>query len=69
MGIKSKDMEQLFNEDQSGVTRWLRSKGIPKIPVRPMQHSMLKSSYSELFVKNLGAEFHSVFTAAKTLCL
>lgn len=64
LGIKKEEMEQLFNEDQGGVTRWMTgwlgggSKSVPNTPLRPNQQSLLNSSFSELFVKFLETESH-----------
>ncbi|XP_036267484.1 thyroid receptor-interacting protein 11 isoform X1 [Pipistrellus kuhlii] len=64
LGIKREDMEQLLNEDQGGVTRWMTgwlgggSKSVPNTPLRPNQQSMFNSSFSELFVKFLETESH-----------
>ncbi|XP_027725732.1 thyroid receptor-interacting protein 11 [Vombatus ursinus] len=63
LGIKKEEMEQLLNEDQRGVTRWMAgwlggggSKSVPSTPLRPNQQSMFNSSFSELFVKFLETE-------------
>jgi chromosome segregation ATPase len=62
LGMKKEEMEQLFNEDQGGIARWMigwhgeGSKSIPNIPLTPNQQSTLKSSFSELFVKFLEME-------------
>jgi hypothetical protein len=64
LGIKKEEMEQLFNEDQGGVARWMTgwlgggSKSVPNTPLRPNQQPMLNSSFSELFVKFLEMESH-----------
>lgn len=64
LGIKREDMEQLLNEDQGGVTRWMTgwlgggSKSVPNTPLRPNQQSVFNSSFSELFVKFLETESH-----------
>ncbi|XP_069884624.1 thyroid receptor-interacting protein 11 isoform X1 [Dipodomys merriami] len=64
LGVKKEEMEQLFNEDQGGVTRWMTgwlgggSKSVPNTPLRPNQQSVLNSSFSELFVKFLETESH-----------
>ncbi|XP_011371456.1 thyroid receptor-interacting protein 11 isoform X2 [Pteropus vampyrus] len=64
LGIKREEMEQLLNEDQGSVTRWMTgwlgggSKSVPNTPLRPNQQSMLNSSFSELFVKFLETESH-----------
>ncbi|XP_058148390.1 thyroid receptor-interacting protein 11 isoform X2 [Dasypus novemcinctus] len=64
LGVKKEEMEQLFIEDQGGVTRWMSgwfgggSKSVPNTPLRPNQQSMLNSSFSELFVKFLETESH-----------
>ncbi|XP_026976164.1 thyroid receptor-interacting protein 11 isoform X1 [Sagmatias obliquidens] len=64
LGIKKEEMEQLLNEDQGGVTRWMTgwlgggSKSVPNTPLRPNQQSLLNSSFSELFVKFLETESH-----------
>ncbi|KAM4853054.1 LOW QUALITY PROTEIN: thyroid receptor-interacting protein 11 [Thomomys bottae] len=64
LGIKKEEMEQLFSEDQGGVTRWMTgwlgggSKSVPNTPLRPNQQSVLNSSFSELFVKFLETESH-----------
>ncbi|XP_003462703.1 thyroid receptor-interacting protein 11 [Cavia porcellus] len=63
LGIKREEMEQLLNEDQGGVTRWMTgwlgtSKSVPNTPLRPNQQSVLNSSFSELFVKFLETESH-----------
>ncbi|XP_062954314.1 thyroid receptor-interacting protein 11-like [Cynocephalus volans] len=64
LGIEREEMEQLFHEDQGGVTRWMTgwlgggSKSVPNTPLRPNQQSVLNSSFSELFVKFLEAESH-----------
>uniref|UniRef100_A0A8C0C7H1 Thyroid hormone receptor interactor 11 n=1 Tax=Balaenoptera musculus TaxID=9771 RepID=A0A8C0C7H1_BALMU len=63
LGIK-REMEQLLNEDQGGVTKWMTgwlgggSKSVPNTPLRPNQQSLLNSSFSELFVKFLETESH-----------
>ncbi|XP_056666431.1 thyroid receptor-interacting protein 11 [Monodelphis domestica] len=62
LGIKKEEMEQLLNEEQHGVTRWMTgwlgggSKSVPNTPLRPNQQSMFNSSFSELFVKFLETE-------------
>ncbi|XP_066883973.1 thyroid receptor-interacting protein 11 isoform X2 [Kogia breviceps] len=64
LGIRKEEMEQLLNEDQGGVTRWMTgwlgggSKSVPNTPLRPNQQSLLNSSFSELFVKFLETESH-----------
>lgn len=64
LGVTREEMEQLFKEDQGGVTRWMTgwlgggSKSVPSTPLRPNQQSMLNSSFSELFVKFLETESH-----------
>ncbi|XP_059770829.1 thyroid receptor-interacting protein 11 isoform X1 [Balaenoptera ricei] len=64
LGIKKEEMEQLLNEDQGGVTKWMTgwlgggSKSVPNTPLRPNQQSLLNSSFSELFVKFLETESH-----------
>ncbi|KFO18281.1 Thyroid receptor-interacting protein 11 [Fukomys damarensis] len=64
LGIKREEMEQLLNEDQGGVTRWMTgwlgggSKSVPNTPLRPNQQSVVNSSFSELFVKFLETESH-----------
>ncbi|XP_057344184.1 thyroid receptor-interacting protein 11 isoform X3 [Manis pentadactyla] len=64
LGIKREEMEQLLNEGQGGVTRWMTgwlgggSKSVPNTPLRPNQRSVLNSSFSELFVKFLETESH-----------
>ncbi|XP_057586938.1 thyroid receptor-interacting protein 11 isoform X2 [Hippopotamus amphibius kiboko] len=64
LGIKKEEIEQLLNEDQGGVTRWMTgwlrggSKSVPNTPLRPNQQSLLNSSFSELFVKFLETESH-----------
>nr|XP_017512680.2 thyroid receptor-interacting protein 11 isoform X3 [Manis javanica] len=64
LGIKREEMEQLLNEGQGGVTRWMTgwlgggSKSVPNTPLRPHQQSVLNSSFSELFVKFLETESH-----------
>ncbi|XP_023587475.1 thyroid receptor-interacting protein 11 isoform X4 [Trichechus manatus latirostris] len=64
LGIKREEMEQLLNEDQGGVTRWMTgwlgggSKSVPNTPLRPNQPSVFNSSFSELFVKFLETESH-----------
>ncbi|XP_038191887.1 thyroid receptor-interacting protein 11 isoform X2 [Arvicola amphibius] len=64
LGVKREEMEQLFAEDQGGVTRWMAgwlgggSKSVPSTPLRPSQQSVLNSSFSELFVKFLETESH-----------
>ncbi|XP_052041189.1 thyroid receptor-interacting protein 11 isoform X2 [Apodemus sylvaticus] len=64
LGVKREDMEQLFAEDQGGVTRWMAgwlgggSKSVPNTPLRPNQQSVFNSSFSELFVKFLETESH-----------
>ncbi|XP_036114426.1 thyroid receptor-interacting protein 11 isoform X2 [Molossus molossus] len=64
LGIKREEMEQLLNEDQGGVTRWMTgwlgggSKSVPNTPLRPSQQSVFNSSFSELFVKFLETESH-----------
>ncbi|XP_051833293.1 thyroid receptor-interacting protein 11 [Antechinus flavipes] len=63
LGIEKEEMEQLLNEDQRGVTRWMAgwlggggSKSVPSTPLRPNQQSVFNSSFSELFVKFLETE-------------
>ncbi|XP_007658711.2 thyroid receptor-interacting protein 11 [Ornithorhynchus anatinus] len=64
LGIKREEMEQLLNEDQRGVTRWMTgwfgggigSKSVPNTPMRPSQQSVFNNSFSELFVKFLETE-------------
>uniref|UniRef100_A0A8C5L2W4 Thyroid hormone receptor interactor 11 n=1 Tax=Jaculus jaculus TaxID=51337 RepID=A0A8C5L2W4_JACJA len=64
LGVRREEMEQLFNEDQGGVTRWMTgwfgggSKSVPSTPLRPSQQSVFNSSFSELFVKFLETESH-----------
>ncbi|XP_054548787.1 thyroid receptor-interacting protein 11 isoform X2 [Talpa occidentalis] len=64
LGVKREEMEQLFNEDQGVVSRWMTgwlgggSKSVPNTPLRPTQQSVLNSSFSELFVKFLETESH-----------
>ncbi|XP_050007399.1 thyroid receptor-interacting protein 11 isoform X2 [Alexandromys fortis] len=64
LGVKREEMEQLFAEDQGGVTRWMTgwlgggSKSVPNTPLRPNQQSVFNSSFSELFVKFLETESH-----------
>lgn len=64
LGVKREELEQLFNEDQGGVARWMTgwlgggSKSVPSTPLRPSQQSVLNSSFSELFVKFLETESH-----------
>lgn len=64
LGVKREEMEQLFAEDQGGVTRWMAgwlgggSKSVPNTPLRPNQQSAFNSSFSELFVKFLETESH-----------
>ncbi|XP_054423097.1 thyroid receptor-interacting protein 11 isoform X2 [Pteronotus mesoamericanus] len=64
LGIKKEEMEQLLNEDQGGVTRWVTgwlgggSKSVPNTPLRPNQQTVFNSSFSELFVKFLETESH-----------
>ncbi|XP_036061570.1 thyroid receptor-interacting protein 11 isoform X1 [Onychomys torridus] len=64
LGVKREEMEQLFAEDQGGVTRWMSgwlgggSKSVPSTPLRPSQQSVFNSSFSELFVKFLETESH-----------
>ncbi|XP_075387812.1 thyroid receptor-interacting protein 11 isoform X2 [Tenrec ecaudatus] len=64
LGIKREEMEQLLDEGQGGVTRWMTgwlgggSKSVPNTPLRPHQQSLLNSSFSELFVKFLETESH-----------
>lgn len=64
LGVKREEMEQLFAEDQGGVTRWMAgwlgggSKSVPNTPLRPNQQSVFNSSFSELFVKFLETESH-----------
>ncbi|KAM7155543.1 thyroid receptor-interacting protein 11 isoform 1-T1 [Molossus nigricans] len=64
LGIKREEMEQLLNEDQGGVTRWMTgwlgggSKSVPNTPLRPSPQSVFNSSFSELFVKFLETESH-----------
>ncbi|XP_023367317.1 thyroid receptor-interacting protein 11 isoform X2 [Otolemur garnettii] len=64
LGVKREEMEQLFNEDRGGVTRWMTgwlgggSKSVPNTPLRPNQQSVFNSSFSELFVKFLETESH-----------
>ncbi|XP_036986129.2 thyroid receptor-interacting protein 11 isoform X2 [Artibeus jamaicensis] len=64
LGIKKEELEQLLNEDQGGVTRWVTgwlgggSKSVPNTPLRPNQQTVFNSSFSELFVKFLETESH-----------
>ncbi|KAL4692417.1 hypothetical protein H8959_016227 [Pygathrix nigripes] len=64
LGVRREEMEQLFHDDQGGVTRWMTgwlgggSKSVPNTPLRPNQQSVLNSSFSELFVKFLETESH-----------
>ncbi|XP_045677966.1 thyroid receptor-interacting protein 11 isoform X2 [Phyllostomus hastatus] len=64
LGIKKEELDQLLNEDQGGVTRWVSgwlgggSKSVPNTPLRPNQQSVFNSSFSELFVKFLETESH-----------
>ncbi|KAL1789577.1 thyroid receptor-interacting protein 11 isoform X2 [Sigmodon hispidus] len=64
LGVRREEMEQLFAEDQGGVTRWMTgwlgggSKSVPSTPLRPNQQSVFNSSFSELFVKFLETESH-----------
>ncbi|XP_041489082.1 thyroid receptor-interacting protein 11 isoform X2 [Microtus oregoni] len=64
LGVKREEMEQLFAEDQGGVTRWMTgwlgggSKSVPTTPLRANQQSVFNSSFSELFVKFLETESH-----------
>ncbi|PNI84757.1 TRIP11 isoform 1 [Pan troglodytes] len=64
LGIRREEMEQLFHDDQGGVTRWMTgwlgggSKSVPNTPLRPNQQSVVNSSFSELFVKFLETESH-----------
>ncbi|XP_028633097.1 thyroid receptor-interacting protein 11 isoform X3 [Grammomys surdaster] len=64
LGVKREEMEELFAEDQGGVTRWMAgwlgrgSKSVPSTPLRPNQQSVFNSSFSELFVKFLETESH-----------
>lgn len=64
LGVKREEMEQMFAEDQGGVTRWMTgwlgggSKSVPNTPLRPNQQSVFNSSFSELFVKFLETESH-----------
>ncbi|XP_076979491.1 thyroid receptor-interacting protein 11 isoform X2 [Tamandua tetradactyla] len=74
LGIKKEEMEQLFSEDQGGVTRWMSgwlgggSKSVPNTPLRPNHQSVLNSSFSELFVKFLETESHPSIPPPK-LCV
>uniref|UniRef100_A0A8I5ZKA2 Thyroid hormone receptor interactor 11 n=1 Tax=Rattus norvegicus TaxID=10116 RepID=A0A8I5ZKA2_RAT len=49
LGVKREEMEQLFAEDQGGVTRWMAgwlgggSKSVPNTPLRPNQQSVFNS--------------------------
>ncbi|XP_035117185.1 thyroid receptor-interacting protein 11 isoform X1 [Callithrix jacchus] len=62
LGVRREEMEQLFHDDQGGVTRWMTgwfgggSKSVPTTPLRPNQQSVFNSSFSELFVKFLETE-------------
>ncbi|XP_014687542.3 thyroid receptor-interacting protein 11 isoform X1 [Equus asinus] len=64
LDIKREEMDQLLNEDQGGVTRWMTgwlgggSKSVPNTPLRPNQQTQYNSSFSELFVKFLETESH-----------
>jgi hypothetical protein len=54
-------MEQLFNEDEGGVARWMTgwlggAKSVPNTPLTPNQQSMPNGSFSEIFVKFLEIE-------------
>lgn len=69
LGIKSEETEQLFNEDQDGVTRWTTG-GLDQ---RFLTHFWDQGSSPcirvlfQNFVKNLGAESHSAFHLQNTL--
>ncbi|XP_058423552.1 thyroid receptor-interacting protein 11 isoform X3 [Diceros bicornis minor] len=64
LDIKREEIDQLLNEDQGSVTRWMTgwlgggSKSVPNTPLRPNQQSQFNSSFSELFVKFLETESH-----------
>ncbi|XP_077874605.1 thyroid receptor-interacting protein 11-like [Ictidomys tridecemlineatus] len=64
LDIPKQEMEQLLSEDSGGVTKWMSSwlggasKSVPNIPMTPNQQPVLKSSFSELFVKFLEMESH-----------
>ncbi|XP_058511176.1 thyroid receptor-interacting protein 11 [Ochotona princeps] len=64
LGMEREEMDELFKEDQGGVTRWMSgwlgggSKSVPNTPLRPNQQSVLNNSFSELFVKFLETESH-----------
>ncbi|XP_040831081.1 thyroid receptor-interacting protein 11 [Ochotona curzoniae] len=64
LGVEREEMDELFKEDQGGVTRWMSgwlgggSKSVPNTPLRPNQQSVLNNSFSELFVKFLETESH-----------
>ncbi|KAM5338258.1 thyroid receptor-interacting protein 11 isoform 3-T3 [Glossophaga mutica] len=64
LGVRKEELEQLLNEDQGGVSRWVTgwlgggSKSVPNTPLRPHQQTVLNSSFSELFVKFLETESH-----------
>jgi hypothetical protein len=70
-----KEREQLFNEDEGDVSRWMtgwlggRSKSVPNTPLTPNQQSMFSSSFSELLVKCLEIESHPSILPNKTFCL
>ncbi|XP_055989622.1 thyroid receptor-interacting protein 11 [Sorex fumeus] len=71
LGVKREEMEQLLNEDQGGVTKWMSgwlgggSKSVPNTPLRPSQQAVLNSSFSELFVKFLETESHPTIPPPK----
>lgn len=71
LDIKKEEMEQLLNEDQGGVTKWMTgwlgggSKSVPNTPLRPSQQSVQNSSFSELFVKFLETESHPTIPPPK----
>lgn len=71
LDVKREEMEQLLNEEQGGVTKWMTgwlgggSKSVPNTPLRPNQQSVLNSSFSELFVKFLETESHPTIPPPK----
>ncbi|XP_064334229.1 thyroid receptor-interacting protein 11-like [Camelus dromedarius] len=69
LGIKRKEMELVFKEEQGSgtrwMTRWLGSKSVPNTPPRPNQQFMPKNSFSELFAQFLETESHSTGPPSK----
>lgn len=70
--VRSEEKGQLFTWEQRSVTRWtarwLGSESVPHTALRPMQPSVHKRSFSELFVEYLETESHSAFSTEHSAC-